>query len=196
MPGGTVEGRNSPNPVNNVRFLRNNPQCPATNSRVTDLQSTNERYLAVLQRNRRRIGAIARTYGGRQFDDLLQEILLQIWRSLPSLREESYVDTWCYRIALNTAISWMRSADRQKSISTDSVGTELIAGTADGHDTCELLHRFLETLSETDRAIVLMYLDDLGSSQMAEILGMTDGAVRVRIHRIKQKLSEWEAIQL
>ena len=196
MPGGTVEGRNSPNRVNNVRFLRNNPQCPATNSCVTDLQSTNERYLAVLQRNRRRIGAIARTYGGRQFDDLLQEILLQIWRSLPSLREESYVDTWCYRIALNTAISWMRSADRQKSISTDSVDTELIAGTADGHDACELLHRFLETLSETDRAIVLMYLDDLGSSHMAEILGMTDGAVRVRIHRIKQKLSEWEAIQL
>ncbi len=126
----------------------------------------------------------------------MQEILLQIWRSLPTLRDDAPADTWCYRVALNTAISWTRSADRRRAISASSLEAEQATGAVDGHDSFELLQRFLDTLSETDRAIVLMYLDDLSSPQMAEVLGLTDGAVRVRIHRIKQKLSQWEAIQL
>lgn len=176
---------------------RNNRLWRTTNSGVSNLQnSLEEQFKNLLQRNRHRIGAIARTYGRQQSDDLLQEILLQIWRSLPKLRAEAHVDTWCYRVALNTAISWTRSAARRQPFAASSLEAEQITGTVDGHDPFVLLHRFLETLPDTDRAIVLMYLDDISSPQMAEILGMTDGAIRVRIHRIKQKLSQWEAIQL
>lgn len=131
----------------------------------TPSHNTEEWFQELLQRNRRRIGAIARTYGGRQCDDLLQEILLQIWRSLPKLCEETHADTWCYRVALNTAISWTRSASRRQPISASSTETsqeaEQVAGAVDGYDPFELLQRFLQSLPETDRAIVLMYLDDL-----------------------------------
>jgi RNA polymerase sigma-70 factor (ECF subfamily) len=152
-----------------------------------------QRFDDLLSRNRRRIGAIAHSYGGRQSDDLLQEILLQIWRSLPGLRQQIHVDTWCYRVALNTAFSWLRRVRREAITAIEPAVAEQIVGSDDGHETGALLRRFLPTLNETDRAMVLMYLEDISTTEMAEILGTTEGAIRVRIHRIKQKLTEWEA---
>ncbi len=152
-----------------------------------------ERFDDLLNKNRRRIGAIARSYGGPQSEDLLQEILLQLWRSLPGLRESTHADTWCYRVSLNTAISWLRQRIRDAMPTLEPESMQQIVGATDGLDTCELLHRFLQTLNETDRAVLLMELDDVSTSEMAVILGMSEGAIRVRIHRIKQKLTHWEA---
>ncbi len=148
----------------------------------------------LLQRNRGRLSAISRTYADADADDLLQEILLQIWRGLKGFQQRSSVDTWCYRVALNTAISWRRTIGRRKQrLSPEAADMSQLPGAIDGHDPAELLHRFLQTLSEADRALVLMYLDDLSGNEMAEVTGLSEGAVRVRIHRIKQRLTEWNA---
>ena len=145
-----------------------------------------------MKRNRGRLAAVCQTYGGQQSDDLMQEVLLQIWRSFSQFEERSGIDTWCYRIALNTAISWRRAAGRRNRILPPS-STEIdkLDGTADGHDDCELLKEFLDTLNDSDRAIVLMYLDDLSGSEMADVLGIGEGALRVRLHRIKKRLAGW-----
>jgi len=138
--------------------------------------------------------AIARSYAGCDADDLIQDILLQVWRSLGSFKKLSSIDTWCYRIALNTAISWRRSAERRKQrLPPAESDVGLVPGTDDGCDSSELLLQFLHTLSDTDRALVLMYLEDMSGTEMAAILGVGDGALRVRMHRIKQRLAKWEA---
>jgi len=148
----------------------------------------------LLQRNRGRLVAIAHTCANANADDLLQEILLQIWRSIGGFQGRSSIDTWCYRVALNTAISWRRTLGRRKlRLSSEAVDVDQLAGAVDGHDPAELLRRFLQTLSDADRAFVLMYLDDLSGAEMAEITGLRESAVRVRIHRIKNRLAEWNA---
>lgn len=146
----------------------------------------------LLQRNRGRFAAIARAYAGADSDDLLQEILLQIWRSLASFEGRSSIDTWCYRVALSTSMTWRRSQSRrQKRIPSERSELSEVPANADGHDSAELLEQFLRTLSKSDRACVLLYLDDLSGSEMAEVMGISEGAVRVRVHRIKQKLAQW-----
>ena len=146
----------------------------------------------LLHRNRGRLTAIARTYADGDAEDLLQEILLQTWRGLNGFQQRSSIDTWCYRVALNTAMSWRRRKGHGKQkFAAEAADLNQLPGTLDGHDPVQLLHRFLQTLSAVDRALVLMYLDDLSGSEMAEITGLSEGAVRVRIHRIKRQLAEW-----
>ena len=126
----------------------------------------------LLQRNRGRLAAIARTYADGDADDLLQEILLQIWRGLDGFEQRSSIDTWCYRVALNTAISWRRKSGRRKHrLASEAADLSQLPGAVDGHDPVRLLQQFLRTLSDADRALVLMYLEDLSGSDMAEITG-------------------------
>lgn len=147
----------------------------------------------LLARNRGRLTAISLSYACGDEDDPLQEILLQIWRSLSNFQERSSIDTWCYRVALNTAVSWRRSAGKRgQRIQTSESKIDQLAGTDDGHDSSDLLRQFLQTLSDTDRALVLMYLEDMSGNEMAEVMGISAGALRVRIHRIKQRLAEWK----
>ena len=146
----------------------------------------------LLDRNCGRLAAIAHVYAGADADDLLQEILLQIWRNLASFEGRSSIDTWCYRVALGTSMTWRRSQSRRKKrIPSEPSELSEVPAVADGHDSVELLGKFLKTLSKSDRAMVLLYLDDLSGSEMAEVMGMSEGAVRVRVHRIKQKLAQW-----
>ena len=147
----------------------------------------------LLQRNRGRLMAIARSYPDNDTDDLLQEILLQIWRGIQRFEQRSSIDTWCYRVALNTGISWLRKKGRQKSnLPPETAEMDQLAGTVDGSDPVELLQQFMHTLSPIDRALMLMYLDDQSGQEIADALGISVGAVRVRTHRIKSRLAEWK----
>ncbi len=96
-------------------------------------------------------------------------------------------------MGLNVAITWQRKANRRKQREAGQVPPE-VARRLDGETDEALLERFLSTLAETDRACLVMYLDDLSPAEIAAILDSTDGAVRTRLHRIKQKLSEWEPL--
>ena len=157
-------------------------------------QSQQAQFDAILARNRGRFAAIAHAYAGHESDDLLQEILLQVWRGLKRFEGKSSVDTWCYRVALNTALSWRRTLGRKKKhLPAEAADVGNIKGSVDAHDELALLQQFLATLSDAERAIVLMYLDDLNGKEIAEVTGLSEGAVRVRIHRVKQKLAAWSA---
>ncbi len=147
----------------------------------------------LVQENRSRLWGIARSYGRDQASDLFQEILLAVWKAVPGFRGESSGLTWCYRIALNVAISWQRKTSRR--LHRESA-TELpdVAHRLDGESDESLLERFLTTLSAADKACLVMYLDDLGPVEIAAVLETTDGAVRTRLHRIKQKLADWEPL--
>jgi len=145
----------------------------------------------VLDRNRRRLLSIARSYAkGDECQDLYQEMQLQIWKSLDGFEGRSSADTWIYRIALNTALTYRRRADahaRHAAAQAHDAGevTQQVAPPASTGD-LELLRQFISTLGEIDKAVFVLYLDDLTYREMAEILGMSEGNVAVRINRIKK----------
>lgn len=155
--------------------------------------SRQARFDEVLDQYRGRLGRIARTYAGRDSDDLLQEILLQIWRSLPAFAGHSSLGTWCYRVAINTAISWKRRTSR-KQVEHSSGAMDELPSTADGSaNEAGLLKRFLATLGEVDQTILLMHLENLETSEIAAAIGVSEGAIRTRMSRLRQKLAAWDA---
>jgi RNA polymerase sigma-70 factor (ECF subfamily) len=125
-------------------------------------------------------------------EDLFQDIVLQLWRAFPGFRGESKVSTWLYRVAINTSISLLR---RKKNFIQSYEPAALPANVADTGDTAaeEQLHQLykaIERLNEIEKAVVMLYLEDRGYEEMEEILGMSQGALRVKMNRIKNKLKE------
>jgi RNA polymerase sigma-70 factor, ECF subfamily len=151
------------------------------------------RFLELLKANYGRWQGIARVYAGKDAEDLFQEILLQVWRALATFRGESALSTWSYRIALNTAMSWRRSEQtrRRKLPIRAGYSPALVPSrTFEAARLSDDLERLLAELTPADKAILLLFLDDVGYDEMARILGATPGALRVRIHRIKKRLAE------
>ena len=147
----------------------------------------------LLGRSRGRLMAISKSYARSDADDLLQEILLQIWRGLKNFKGDSAIDTWSYRVALNTAMTWRRARlNRQRLLPSASSVVDEIPSSDHGVRSFELLEKFMHTLSDADRAVLLVYMEDISGAEMAEIIGISEASFRVRIHRIKKKLSNWK----
>jgi RNA polymerase sigma-70 factor (ECF subfamily) len=132
---------------------------------------------------------IARVYAGAtgEEEDLHQEILLQLWRGLPSFRQASAPGTWCYRVALNTALTWRRADTRRAA---RSAAQRLPApGAADGGAMLAVLTEFLETLGPVDRSVLLLFMEGLSQVAIGEITGLSPAAVGVRVHRIRARFT-------
>ncbi len=123
-------------------------------------------------------------------EDLAQEIRVAIWKSIPGFDGNSKSATYCYRIALNRAISWQRSrrSYREKvNRYADHVVPTLSASKPDPR--LELVYGAIRTLDRAERSLILMYLEGFRYDEIAETLGLTSSNVGVRINRIKTKLS-------
>jgi RNA polymerase sigma-70 factor (ECF subfamily) len=149
------------------------------------------RFEKLLATSLRRLSAIARCYARcEEGKDLLQEILLQIWRSLEGFEGRSTLDTWAYRVALNTAIVWRRkdrarSADAHRPVEVDDLAT-----TANSRDELVILDEFMRSLGPAERALFVFYLEDLSYRQIAEVTGLTESHVGVKLHRLKKTFIE------
>lgn len=135
--------------------------------------------------------------GPNDADDLFQEILLQVWLSLPGFRAESKETTWLYRVALNTALAWKRRETKYRrrkralTVASEFVDRRAAAdGTSATGEEVERLYAAIRALPRADRALVLLYLDQLTYGEMAEVIGISESNVGVRLHRIKQKLAD------
>lgn len=147
------------------------------------------RFQEILDGSRPRLARIARAYApGAEAQDLYQEILLQIWRSLERFEGRARVATWAYRVALNTALTWKRRRRTQPMLTGEVVPEP--GSAADPRDPMRVLDDFLASLGKTDRALLLLYLDDLTYREMAEILGISESYVGVKLNRLKQAFIE------
>lgn len=157
---------------------------------MNDAQSL---FLELLDRHYGRWRAIARAYAKDDVEDLFQEIVLQIWQSLPTFRGDSQSGTWCYRVALNTALTWRRDLQtRRKRLPIAANAAEAPSRTTDSRDDSDsVLQSLLAKLSPADRGVLMMTLDELTYAEMAEVVGSSEGALRVRVHRIKRQLAEF-----
>jgi RNA polymerase sigma-70 factor (ECF subfamily) len=141
---------------------------------------------------------VARSFaeGTADVDDLLQEMLLQVWISLPNFRGQSKPTTWLYRVALNTALAWKRREHKHRRQGVViTTGAEIVDVAAVSEEQqaqreqLEQLYAAIRALEPTKRALVLLYLDGLTYAEMAEVTGLSETNVGVRLTRIKRELT-------
>jgi RNA polymerase sigma-70 factor (ECF subfamily) len=122
-------------------------------------------------------------------DDLFQEIIIQVWHSVPAFRQESSATTWIYRISLNTSVKWIRKEKKHSKVETLDAAQHIIPdGGLKVDERLAWLYEEIHKLDEIDRSITLLLLDNFSYKEMAEILGITESNIGVKINRIKKHL--------
>ena len=152
-----------------------------------------EEFIRLVDEHRGMLYKVCRLYCFTEVDrqDLFQEIVIQLWRSWPAFRREAKYSTRLYRIAQNTAISGLR---RQHRLITptdpEQLPTELqdIQYSADKEEQLQLLYAAIDRLTEVEKALTMLYLEDRSYQEMEEILGISQNNLRVKMNRIKDKL--------
>ncbi len=121
--------------------------------------------------------------------DLFQEVLINLWKGFDSFGGRSNLNTWVYRVSLNTCISYQRKENRRRGQSLDF---DIDMSTTDDSDTeqIEMLHSRISRLRPFDRAIVLLWLEGISYDEIAGIVGITPKNVGVRLFRIKEELKK------
>ncbi len=132
----------------------------------------------------------AYAYNADDQDDLFQDISLQIWKSIPSFKGNSSPSTWLYRISLNTAIRWSgkqkKHQDGRQEIG--DVSHILRANEEAVDERIAWLYDEIKLMNEIDRSLTLMLLDGFSYKEMADMIGISESNIGVKIHRIKKQL--------
>ena len=134
---------------------------------------------------------IVRVYADNLEDenDLFQEMVIQIWKSVLNFKEQSSVHTWIYRVALNTSIKWSTRNKSQHHIElTEDI--LLLSPTEQENANLEWLYNEISKLDTVDKSLTLLMLDGFSYKEMANILGISTSNVGVKINRIKTHLQE------
>jgi RNA polymerase sigma-70 factor, ECF subfamily len=120
--------------------------------------------------------------------DISQETFITVWQKLPEFRNESAIGTWIFRIASNQCL---RQLEKQKRMPKSELPEQLEA-TQDisNEGRINFLYKCIAELNEIDRIIISLELEDVKQAEIAEIVGISESNVRVKIHRIKEKLTE------
>ena len=156
------------------------------------------KFLELVNENQNKILRVCRVYAWNSADqdDLYQEILFQIWRGLPGLKEKQFAKTWLYRVAINTAISFVRKrasrsdrvvhfepADLTRAIESRQTTEEST------DDRMASLYTAIYKLDPLEKALVTLFLEDFTYEQIAEATGINANNVGVMLHRAKKTLS-------
>lgn len=128
--------------------------------------------------------------------DLMQELLLAVWKAMPSFRNEAKASTFVYRVAHNAALTWHRTqrtyrkrVDQFEALAVPA-DPQAAAREAPEREALELLYRAIRELPPLDRSLVLLHLDQVGYAEMAAIHGLTETSVGARLTRIRQRLAD------
>jgi RNA polymerase sigma-70 factor (ECF subfamily) len=154
-----------------------------------------DRFVALIDEHRKILFKIAGSYARNATDreDLIQEMVLQMWRSFDSYDETRRFSTWMYRVALNVAISFYRGQTRRSRVIVNDESILELAASPGGQETFEelaTLRRMIESLNEFDRALVILYLDGNSYAEIATVLGISESNVGTKLNRIKQQLRD------
>ena len=122
-----------------------------------------------------------------EVEDLYQEILINLWRSLPSFEGRSSLKTWIWRISLNTCISIDRKKRRRSKLPLE-MDIDLYNDADRDTRQIKLLHERINRLGPFDRAIILLWLENMSYEEIGAIVGISEKNVSVRLYRIKEQL--------
>lgn len=160
-----------------------------------NLMNKSDTFLNVVQSNKGIIYKVANSYCKDVDDreDLVQEIIIQLWKSFDDYNRKFQYTTWIYKIALNVAITFYRKESRRK-VFTNPIPDGILFISDDGPDDLgediNLLQSFIKGLKELERALMLLYLEEKSYKEIAEIIGISETNVATKISRIKQVLRQ------
>lgn len=147
----------------------------------------------IFQTNSKKIYHLCYGYTGDEAsaNDLMQETFMKVWQNLEKFRNQALISTWIYRIAVNTCLSYLRVEKRQaKEELTDNIIETKEDDVSDKNEQVSQLYKCIAQLQENERILITMVLDEVPYPEIAEISGISEGNLRVKIHRIKSKLTE------
>lgn len=164
------------------------------------MNSKEEQFKKVIAENEQRIKRICRYYApdADEQKDIYQEILVNIWKSLETFRGEASMSTWLYRIAVNTSLSYMGKSFKRMKLYVNA-DTQNLSTLFDENNSEEVLRKEsqfehiqmeLNQLSVIDKALISLQLEGLTMKEIAEIIGITEPNVKVKLHRIKEQLRD------
>jgi len=137
---------------------------------------------------------ICRAYTDTQedFEDYYQEVCLQIWRSKDNFKEQSAWSTWIYRLSLNVCLTFLKKKKNNKqNVPSDLLPDEvLVDSRAFADESLNQLYGAIRQLSEIDRGVILLYLEEKSYQEIADIIGTNTNNIGVRITRIKERLKK------
>lgn len=128
------------------------------------------------------------TNDAEQAKDLVQDTFISVWKGLPNFRNKSHISTWIFRIATNNCLRALEVAKRMPQAELPFNLTEQAEESTE--EKLSFLYRCISELEETERIIISLELEGLPQAQIADIVGLNNGNVRVKIHRIKEKLTK------
>ena len=173
------------------------PDVMSPNNRPDAMPSTpaehRGEFIARLEKHQRILFKVAYMYCRDREDrqDLVQEILIQVWRSYARFDERVQFSTWMYRIAVNVAITHYRSESRRirDTEPLEECGLDIAAADAlFDSDNMRALRQMIDGLDELNRALILLFLEGFSSEEIAEVVGISASNVSTRINRLKIKL--------
>ena len=147
----------------------------------------------VIRQNHRRIRYIANRYAKTSdVDDVYQEILMQLWKSFESFSGEASRDTWLYRVALNTAVSFVRKGIKHGKVkeAVNAIALPTVEHSEQEKCQAEILEQFMNSLGDIDANILMMYLDGMSTAEMSDVIGIKPNSITVRVKRIKLRFEE------
>jgi RNA polymerase sigma-70 factor (ECF subfamily) len=181
-----------------------NTKIASTQRRNTDatmrvMRDTDESFLELVRDNEAQLRKICRVYAAdaEGEKDLYQDILVQLWRALPSFEGSSQPGTWVYRVALNTALGQKRQRAARESATLDESDPiwrnriPMPDQSLESSQRLRKLHAAIARLDDVDKALVTMYLDEKSYREIAEVLGITESNVGVKLHRIRKEMAAW-----
>jgi RNA polymerase sigma-70 factor (ECF subfamily) len=161
---------------------------------VLQQEQKEKTFIELITRHKGIIHKVCNVYAGELHaqQDLYQEIVVQLWKNFEKFEGRSSFSTWMYRVALNTAISNYRLQKRLLSATTitDQVINLPDRPSEQQEEQLQQLYSAIRQLSDLERAIVLLYLEDHSYKEMEEILGIKEGALRVKMNRLKEKIRQ------
>ena len=155
-----------------------------------------QEFIEKIKANQGIIHKVTRMYFANEADqeDLFQEIVLQLWRAYPRFEGRSKFTTWMYRVALNTAITLFRRDKRRQEASPlenqPSVAEQFPEDGFSSKEEIAQLYTAINQLSATDKAIALLHLEEYSTKEAADIIGISEVNLRVKMTRIRKKLKK------
>jgi len=161
------------------------------------VKQTNDDYFEeILEKNKYKIYRICNIYAVAPIEpqDLFQEVIFQIWKSLDKFKGKSSIDTWVYKIAVNVCLRSKMKFDKSnnKTDRFESIHFTPIEKEIDAFEQEKLtyLKECISTLNGTDTSLIVLYLDDLSYKEIAVITGLSENHIAVKMKRIRKKLFE------
>lgn len=151
-------------------------------------------FLVAINEHKGILYKVSRMYFDKLEDqqDLFQEIILQLWKSVDSFKGNSKFSSWMYRVALNTAIVFFKNEKKKRDKTVISQNDPIAFEEYNDEKDRQLAHFYkaVKQLNKVEKALILQFIEGFSGKEIAENMGLSEGNVRVKINRVKNKLQE------